>query len=185
MNIEGKQVLLRAIEPSDLSLLQRWANDPSIQKMLGGWHFPTSMMDQEAWRKSLSCQSTDQRFAIETRELGLIGMANLVSIDWKNRTAFHGMLLGETAARRKGYGIDTIMSLMRYAFDELGLMRLDTDIIEYNKPSLNVYVEKCGWQVEGKRKDWYYRNGRRWDKIIVGMTHGRYNEMMLSSEYWS
>ena len=75
MNIEGKHVLLRAIEPSDLPLLQRWANDPAIQRMLGGWHFPTSMADQEVWFSSLSCNSLNQRFAIEAPGLGLIGTA--------------------------------------------------------------------------------------------------------------
>src|SRR6476469_8469075 len=113
MNIEGKHVLLRAIEPSDLPLLQRWANDPALQRMLGGWHFPTSARDQQAWLGGLSCNSRDQRFAVETHEHGLIGTANLVSIDWKNRNAFHGMLLGDKDIRGKGYGVVTIMAVMR------------------------------------------------------------------------
>lgn len=185
MNIEGKHVLLRAIEPSDLPMLQRWANDPAIQRMLGGWHFPTSMKDQEAWWSTLSCQSTNQRFAIETRDLGLIGTANLVSIDWKNRNAFHGMLLGEDHARGKGYGVDTIMSVMRYAFNELGMARLDTDIIEYNEASQNVYFEKCGWLVEGRKTNAYFRDGKYWSKILAGITRDRYNEVVASSSYWN
>ena len=36
MNIEGRHVLLRAIEREDLPLLQRWANDPEMQRLLGG-----------------------------------------------------------------------------------------------------------------------------------------------------
>jgi RimJ/RimL family protein N-acetyltransferase len=185
MNIEGKHVLLRAIEPADLPLLQRWANDPEIQRMLGGWHFPTSLQDQQAWLAGLSCNSRDQRFAIETRELGLIGTTNLVSIDWKNRNAFHGMLLGETDVRGKGLGVDTIMAVMRYAFDELGMARLDTDIIEYNEVSLNVYVGKCGWIVEGRKINAYFRGGRYWEKVLVGITRERYREIADTSGYWS
>ena len=44
--------------------------------MLGGWHFPTSIRDQQAWFASLSCQSDHQRFAIEVRGHGLVGTAN-------------------------------------------------------------------------------------------------------------
>lgn len=181
MNIQGKHILLRAIEPADLPMLRQWANDVEIQRMLGGWHFPTSPQDQEAWFSTLSCNSLNQRFAIETRELGLIGTANLVSIDWKNRNAFHGVMLGDKNVRGKGYGVDTIRAIMRYAFDELGLCRLDTDIIVYNEASLRAYIEKCGWVEEGRRADWYFREGRRWDKILVGITRDRYHEIHLNS----
>jgi RimJ/RimL family protein N-acetyltransferase len=177
MNIRGERVLLRAIERADLPLLNTWANDPEIQQMLGGWHFPTSLQDQEAWFSSLSCNSLNQRFAVEADDLGLIGTANLVSIDWKNRTAFHGMLLGDTGQRGKGYGVDTIKTIMSYAFDELGLHRLDTDIIAYNDASLRVYIEKCGWKEEGRRTGWYFRGGRHWDKVLVGITRDRYHQL--------
>lgn len=184
MNIRGKHVLLRAIEREDLPSLNRWANDPEIQHMLGGWHFPTSMRDQDAWFSSLNCKSVDQRFAIELPGLGMVGTANLVSIDWKNRNAFHGMMLGDKDIRGKGYGIDTIMAMMRYAFDELGLMRLDTDMIEYNYASLGVYINKCGWIEEGRRPEWFFRSGRTWDKVLVGTTRDRYREFVDANGYW-
>ena len=185
MDIEGKHVTLRAIEPADLPQLQRWANDPSLQRMLGGWHFPTSASDQQAWLAAQSCRSLDQRFAVHAREHGLIGTANLVGIDWKNRNAFHGMFLGERQMRGRGLGVDTIMAVMRYAFDELGLARLDTDIIEYNEPSLAVYTGKCGWEVEGRKEDAYFRGGRLWGKFVLGITAARYRALADSTAYWS
>jgi RimJ/RimL family protein N-acetyltransferase len=184
MHIIGKRVVLRAIEPEDLISLNRWANDPGIQRMVGGWHFPTSAKDQEEWFSSLSCNSLNQRFAIEVPDLGLIGTANLVSIDWKNRNAFHGMLLGDKEIRGKGYAVDTIMTLMRYAFEELGLVRLDGDIIEYNEASLRVYLGKCGWIEEGRKVDWYFREGRFWEKIVLGITREKYVQLAESGKYW-
>ena len=184
MNIVGKKVTLRAIEEADLPSLQKWSNDPSIQTMLGGWHFPVSEQDQEKWFKSLSFSSVNQRFAIEAPDLGLIGTANLVSIDWQNRNAFHGMLIGEKDVRGKGYALDTLMTLMKFVFDEMGLHRLDTDIIEYNKASLKFYLEKAGWKKEGVKKDWYFRGGRRWDKVVVGITKEDYEEHCKLTKYW-
>lgn len=184
MNISGKFISLRAIEIEDLTILNRWANDPSIQEMLGGWHFPTNMNDQNKWYETLSCNSVNQRFAIEAPGLGIIGTANLVNIDWKNRNAFHGILLGDKDIRGRGYGVDTIMTIMRYAFDELGLMRLDGDMIEYNTPSINVYLKKCGWKQEGIKKNWYYRKGRFWDKVVVGVTKDDYQEIIATNHYW-
>lgn len=184
MNIYGKKVILRAIEERDLTLLHKWANDPSIQSMLGGWHFPVGEQDQRKWYQGLNFNSDNQRFAIETPDMGLIGTANLVSIDWQNGTGFHGMLLGDKGVRGKGYALDTLMTLMRFAFEEVGLYRLDSDIIEYNVASLKFYLEKAGWKREGVKKGWYFRKGKRWDKIVVGVTKEDYENVCKVTGYW-
>ena len=185
MNILGRKVRLRAIEPEDAPTLHRWANDPSIQRLLGGWHFPNSEAGARAWINGLGGDRLNQRFAIESLEDGvLLGTANLVDIDWKNGHAFHGMMLGDTVTRGKGYGLDTVMAVMRYAFDELGLERLDGDIIEYNEASYKLYVGKCGWREEGRQRGWHYREGRRWDKILVGVTRQDYVELLAVNPYW-
>lgn len=184
MNYRGKKITLRAIEQEDLKSLHRWSNDPEINHQLGGWHFPSSLQDQQKWFESLSVKSNDQRFAIETKEEGLIGMANLVSVNWKDRNAFHGMLLGDTENRGKGYGVDTIMTVCKYAFEELGLKRLDTTIIEYNKASLGVYIEKCGWKEEGLKKNYYFRKNKWWDQVIIGITSEAYFALTERNGYW-
>ena len=48
MNIKGRLVTLRAPEPADLPLLNKWANDPGIWENLGGWHFPYSTISTKA-----------------------------------------------------------------------------------------------------------------------------------------
>ncbi len=106
MQIRGKVVTLRAIEEADLPALHRWANDPDLWTMLGGWHFPTSLHQTRQWFESLSSNPLNQRFAIDVPGAGLIGTANLVDIDWKNNNAFHGMMIGDPSMRGKGIGVD-------------------------------------------------------------------------------
>jgi RimJ/RimL family protein N-acetyltransferase len=182
MNIKGEKVLLRAIKKEDLPLLHKWSNDPEINYMLGGWHFPSSEVDQEKWFNSLSLNSNNQRFAIETDELGLIGMANLVDINWKDRNAFHGMLLGDKDMRGKGYGVDTIQTVNKYAFEELGLMRMNGSMISFNEASIGVYTKKCGWKVEGVKKYHYFRKNQWWDQIVVGITKEDYDEFLKNAK---
>ncbi|MFT3733885.1 MAG: GNAT family protein [Rhodocyclaceae bacterium] len=184
MNILGNKVTLRAIEESDLPQLHAWSNDPELWAMLGGWHFPGSLASTRQWFESLARDPLNQRFAIETREDGLVGTANLVDIDWKNNHAFHGMMLGSPAVRGKGIGVDTIMAVMRYAFDELHMARLDGSMIEYNTASLHVYCEKCAWQIEGRQRNWYFRKGRYWDRIQVGVTREDYAALVARTRYW-
>lgn len=174
MNIKGLKVTLRAIEIEDLPLLHKWSNDPDINYMLGGWHFPSSMQDQEKWFAGLSLNNSNQRFAIDTEELGLIGMVNLVDINWKDRRAFTGMLLGDKDMRGKGFGVDTIKSMNKFAFEELGLMRLDGSMISYNEASIGVYTKKCGWEIEGIKKQAYFRKNQWWDEVVVGITRESY-----------
>lgn len=185
MHIKGKKTVLRAVEEHDLRDLQRWANDPDLQSCLGGWHFPVSALDQARWLETLSFNSVNQRFIVHVEGTGPVGTTNLVSIDWQNRSAFHGLLIGERSLHGSGIATDALMALMRFAFDEMGLYRLDTDIIEYNAASLKFYTQKCGWRREGVRKGWYYRKGRRWDKIIVGITCDDYAALCNRTGYWS
>lgn len=178
MTIFGRDVVLRAVERSDLPLLQAWGNDPEIQFTLGSWHFPLSLQSLETWFEGLHYDGADQRFMIHTAEHGAIGTTNLVSINWKDRNAFTGLLIGDTALHRKGYGTDTVRTMMRYAFEELGLERLDTTIIDHNEASLGLYVGKCGWVEEGRKERVFFRRDRYWDNIILGITRERYDALV-------
>lgn len=177
MNIAGKSVVLRAVERTDLALLQEWANDPAIQYNLGRWHFPLSLTALESWFETFRHDGLDQRFMIDTKDNGAIGMTNLVEINWKDRNAFTGLLIGATSLRRRGYGADAVQTVMRYAFEELGLERLDTTIIAHNDASLGLYIEKCGWIEEGRKARAFFRRNAFHDNVILGITRDRYSEL--------
>jgi RimJ/RimL family protein N-acetyltransferase len=185
MNIKGKKVTLRAIERRDIESLHKWSNDPDVTSMLGGWHFPSSTYDQEKWFESLSKDDLNKRFAIDSEQATLIGLANLVNINWKDRNAFHGIFIGDTGNRGKGNGIDTVMAISRYAFEELGFNRLDTTIISYNEPSVELYTKKCGWKIEGVKKKYYFRKNEWWDQLILGLTRDDYFGLIEENDYWN
>jgi RimJ/RimL family protein N-acetyltransferase len=185
MSILGKKVTLRAVEREDLDLLHLWSNDPDTQAQLGGWNFPPSRTVQDQWFERIQTDRLNQRFAIVTEDLGLIGTANLVDINWKDRNASHGLMLGDKDIRGKGYGVDIVMTVMRYAFEELGFERLDATIISYNAPSIKLFTEKCGWVIEGRKENWYWRKNQYWDKIMLGITRMQYAVLLESNNYWS
>jgi RimJ/RimL family protein N-acetyltransferase len=180
MNIIGNNIILRAIELADLAQLQGWANDPDIQYLLGGWHFPTNMNDQQNWYNSLSCNSNNQRFMIVNEENIVIGMANLVNINFKDGNAEHGLLLDQKY-RGKGYGYNVVLAIMNYAFNELRLNRLETTIIANNTASMNLFLHKCGWKKEGVLRSWYFRQGGFIDKIYLGILREEFLNLSLAS----
>ncbi len=95
------------------------------------------------------------------------------------------MLLGNKEIHGKGYGMNKIKTIGKYAKEELGLNRLDTTIIAYNKASLGVYLDKCGWKEEGVKKNYYFRKNSWWDKIIAGITTEDYAELIKKNGYWA
>lgn len=173
MNIIGDEIVLRAIETHDLDIMQVWANDPSIQYMLGGWHFPTNRNDQEKWYQNLSCNSMHQRFLVIDKDSNKIGMANLVNINFKDGNAELGLLL-DPKYQGKGFGKYIVNALTKYAFEELRLNRLETSIIATNKPSLSLFLNKCNWKQEGILRKWYFRKGEYIDKMMLSILVNEY-----------
>lgn len=172
MNIYGKKVYLRAMEPEDMEFYRKMTNDPDVERLLGGWSFPVSKSEQLAWYENAIRDKKNLRFTIVVQETDeIIGMINTVNIDWKNGSAFQGIRLGKE--KGKGYGTDAVMTAMKYAFEELRLVRLDGSFVEYNIPSQKMY-QKCGWSIEGTKKKAIYREGKHYDLLIAGITDEEY-----------
>lgn len=184
MNILGRKVTLRAIEEDDLPTLHGWANDPQTQDIMGDIHFPSSMAFHHEWFRKNTGDRLNLRFAIDTPDLGIIGISSIIDINWRNNRAWHGVMLGNADIRGKGYGVDAVMATMRYAFDELHFARLDGSMIEYNTASIKFYCGKLGWKEEGRRRNWFYRRGKYWDQVVVGITEGDYRELVSTNNYW-
>ena len=165
-------------------MIREMFNDPEIENLVVGWAFPVSEYSQEQWLASHYNDQKNLRFVIETKEDGPLGIATLTDIDWKNRRATHSIKLAKKENRSKGIGTDTVMAIMRYAFDELGLIRLDGSWFDNNVASKNMYI-KCGWSQEGIRRKYIYKNGQWRDLSIVGILAEEYYQLIKYNNYWN
>src|SRR5699024_11224186 len=78
--------------------------------------FRSSLSTEEYIRNINNNNMKFQNFAIETEEMGFIGTTNLVDIDWKNRTAFNGIMLGDKDSRdRKSTRLNSSHVSISYA----------------------------------------------------------------------
>lgn len=183
MNIKGKIVTLRAMTKDDMQMVCDMFNDPELEDLVVGWSFPISIEQQYNWFEKNIGDQKNFRFVIDTPEDGAIGIATLTNIDWKNRTATHGIKLSNKERRSKGIGTDTVMAIMRYAFEELGLHRLDGSWFDFNAPSKGLYT-KCGWKEEGVKRSCVYKHGKWRDLTIVGILDVDYYELLKTNNYW-
>lgn len=183
MNIKGKIVTLRQMTRGDMQMICDMFNDPEMENQVVGWAFPLSIEQQELWFENNINDNKNFRFVIETVEDGALGVATLTDLDWKNRTATHGIKLASAERRTKGIGTDSVMAIMRYAFDELGLHRLDSARFVTNKASEALY-NKCGWTVEGIKRKCIFKRGEWRDLVLFGILEEDYRSMLENNHYW-
>ncbi len=166
--LKGKKVILRPLnKEKDLQKFLCWLNDPEIRQYLKIF-MPITEQGEIEWFDSLPKRTNDMVLGIETLEGVLIGNMGLHRIDFKNRTATTGAVIGDKEYWGKGYGTDAKMILLKYAFDELNLHKICSSVYEYNERSLR-YSLHCGYKIEGRRRNQIFKNGHRWDVIELGL----------------
>lgn len=173
MNIKGKKVVLRGIEPQDLEDIREMTNDAEQERLIGGWSYPATKKHQEDWYQRILSDRKNVRFAVEY-DGRFVGLVNLIEIDWKNRCAETSIRLTNKAPKRKGVGTDALISLVDYAFNELNLHRLYATIIDNNEISKKLH-QKCGYVFEGTQKDAIYKNGKYHDRILMALVRANDN----------
>lgn len=184
MNLIGKKVILRPLEEEDLEMLRNLTNDPEFEKMIVGWSFPISKKDQAEWFQNSHNSLKKLQYIIETEEDGAVGLIGLCDIDWKNGTASGlGMRIAKKEIRTRGLATDAWMTLMKYAFNELRLNRINGSALAYNAASLRV-CEKVGFKVEGTQRQAVYKDGNYVDLIIMGCLKEDYEKLISENHYW-
>jgi diamine N-acetyltransferase len=166
--IYGTRVRLRAIERDDIPRFVRWFNDPEVRQHLL-MHHPMSLVQEEKWfEQHAQRDPATQVLAIETLEGVHIGNIGLDDVNWKNRNAELGIVIGEKEYWGQGYGTDAIKTLLAFAFDELNLHRVSLRVDADNPRGIRCY-EKCGFQREGTTRDVVFAEGKYKDQHIMSV----------------
>ena len=174
MSIPGKAIRLRAIERSDIPAFVRWFNDPEVRQYLDVY-IPMSQAQEERWFEAQLADSGNRILGIETLDGVLLGNTGLHKINWKERSAELGIVLGEKEYWGRGYGTDAIRTLLWFAFQEMNLHRVFLRVFEYNQRAMRCY-EKCGFQLEGRLRQAHFHDGKYHDVLVMGILREEFNE---------
>jgi RimJ/RimL family protein N-acetyltransferase len=77
-------------------------------------------------------------------------------------------MLGAKEEWNKGYAQEAKMLLLEYAFQTLNLRKVCSAAFAENKGSIKHNLN-CGYQIEGKRKKQFYRDGKYHDETILSV----------------
>ena len=168
MNIEGRICRLRALEPVDLDIMYGWENDTNVWRD-SGTTAPFS-------RHVLSRLIEEQQFDIyATRQMRLViedaanqeavGAVDIFEFDPHNRRAGVGIIVSPPY-RQRGFALDALRALERYASDILHLHQLWCSIAEDNTASLALFT-RAGYEQCGRRCEWLLTTDGAKDEILM------------------
>lgn len=171
--IAGRATALRAIEAADLDQLLAWRNQPALRRFFREYRELNSTQ-QRAWFDSkVNGDPATRMFAVVHRDTDtLLGAAGLCYIDWVNRTADFSLYIGH-----EGLYIDEVLApdaavtMIGYAFDELGLNRLWSEIYAFDEAKTRFFGQ-LGFTLDGRHRQTHWAEGAWHDSLYFSLLAG-------------
>ncbi|MBN1476007.1 GNAT family N-acetyltransferase [Candidatus Sumerlaeota bacterium] len=162
----GERVTLRPLEPADVPMLSRAANDPETRYPL----FRFLPCSDEAIRRQIEEWDRDPHtvmLAICERPTGrAIGNTGLVRIDWVSGAAIFFIAIADPEDWSKGFGGEATRLISDYAFDTLNLQRIQLHVWAKNERGVKAY-QRAGFEIEGTLRRAMYHAGEHEDFLVM------------------
>lgn len=154
MTIDSKRLILRSWKLEDVDAIVEGLNNLNVSKWMATVPYPYTKEDAEDFINYAHQVEKDGKgfmFAIVLKENNkVIGGTTLTSINKKDGTAGGGIWLNEKY-QKNGYGIEAFRTRIRFAFNELGLRRMENGYFSGNDKSERMQL-KLGYKNEGMRR---------------------------------
>ena len=172
--LHGERIRLRAAEREDITAFLRWVNDVDVTENLF-LVSPMSRFEEEQWYDAMMKKPTSEHvLVIEIKDQSPnddyrpIGTCQFHNLDWRNRSAEIGIMIGEKTFWNRGYGTETMRLLLKHGFDTLNFHRIWLQVYDKNKRGIRAY-EKAGFRQEGKYRQAHYQNGQYFDVHLMSV----------------
>ena len=170
--LRGEKVHLTVFDPANAETARAWVNDPETHRfMLSGQEYVTAedelafFADTERGRTS----GTAHRFEVHDAETGaFIGVAGLEGVSAYHRHAEVGIMIGDPAYRGRGFGADTLRTLLRFGFEDLGLHSIRICVFRGNDRAYDLY-RRVGFTETGCDRQTCLITGEMRDLIRLDM----------------
>ncbi len=146
MMITGKKIVLRDKRLADARDDYTWKTDSELAQLDATPQltisFPQFLIDYTSELRS--SHPTKHQFAIETRDGKHIGNCGYYAIDEIKGEAEVGIMIGNRDYWDKGYGADTVTTLVNYIFRQTNLNRIYLKSLNWNTRAHKCF-RKCGF----------------------------------------
>ena len=176
--VKGNKVYLSAIEEKELGQLREWRNLPEYRKYFREYREISPVMQKKWFENVVNNNNGDIMFGIHDIETnGLLGCCGLCYINWIHRYADLSLYIGKDNCYIDDEGIaeESCRLLFNYAFDELGLNKIWTEIYEFDNKKFDLY-KHMGFKQDGFLREQYYYRKKWWNSYILSLLHYEYSD---------
>ena len=168
--VETERIFLRETSPNDVNdEYVNWMNDPEVTKyMEARFRKHTGESVLNFVENTVKRENSILLAIIAKDQNKHIGNVKLGPIDTEHGFAILGIMVGDKSYWGKGYGPEAIKLAVDYAFNNLGLRKINADVYESNVGSIRAF-QKAGFQEEGRRQKQYYSEGKFIDAICFSI----------------
>lgn len=159
--IKGNKVYLSAVEEKDLEQLRYWRNLPEYRKYFREYREISRPMQEKWFSDVINGNNTTIMFAIHMLDNNMLaGCCGLCYINWVHRYSDLSLYIGKDNVYIDNDGIaeESCRLLFGYAFGELGLNKIWTEIYEFDKKKYNLY-NSLGFCKDGFLRKHYFYEG--------------------------
>ena len=148
-----------------LSAIAKWRSDSKVNRYLRVGY--RSIEEVRQWYQSYFGSAENCLFGIWVGER-LVGYCSIEGLDRSNRKCELGVVVGEPGRWRKGIGSSAILLLVKVAFTELGMHRVEALIQGDNVSSMRCF-SRAGFHLDGRLRDAKCREGRFIDMLVYSI----------------
>lgn len=126
---------LRELTKEDMRIVNQWRNDPELIACLGApFRFINQDVDDAWFQSYMQSRGKAVRCAVveEANPETILGMVSLVDINNINRSASFHIMIGKPDNRGKGMGTFAVTAMLKHAFFNLNLRRVELGVLETN-----------------------------------------------------
>lgn len=168
--LDSARLQLTPLSLDDAAAFFAIQSDPAVMRYWN--HAPWTAIGQARNAIALARQALAEgsrlTLGVRARDTGaLLGTCLLFAIDTGSGRAEVGYNLASTA-QGHGYMNEALDRLVTYAFEELGLRRLEAEIDPRNRPSAKV-LERLGFRQEGLLRERWSVDGEISDSALYGL----------------
>jgi UDP-4-amino-4,6-dideoxy-N-acetyl-beta-L-altrosamine N-acetyltransferase len=171
MNQKHK-IQLKKVTKLDLRALIEWRNSKDVYPY-NTQYFLLNLKMQSEWFNRLQKDNSKKMFMILYGKIK-IGICGLIDIDYENKNAKISIIIGKKEFHEKGIGTMVISHLLKYGFEELKLHKINSEVIEYNQKSINLF-EKSQFKLDATYRDVIWRANRWWNMISMSIFKEDFN----------
>ncbi|MCA9931405.1 MAG: GNAT family N-acetyltransferase, partial [Anaerolineales bacterium] len=169
---QGKRIRLRPMHVDDfqLWLAEEQSDSEGVRFLNPGMTLPKSKHDAQKFAERYAeFNNRNERimFSIETLDGELVGGINIHSMNRRNGTFETGTRIYR-AFRGQGFGFETKIIVLRYAFYEMRFQKYNIHCVETNQAMIK-HATRLGCKEEGRIRRHIYMNGRFYDELIFGL----------------